>query len=269
MSQPCHPNFRPLRLLCRFLGIFFILWLSSPAYTEEEMPISIVTLSYRSANAIIPLIKPVMPKGSTLVGDKNHLIIRTTPQNLAEITEMIKTLDRPPQVLAITVKQGAQTDQWQMRNPEKVRIIETRSHGGENDEQTVQVLDGEMAFIQTGKEIQILKAVDDVTSDTEHGIVAGIDYKKVQTGFYVLPQLQGDRVLLVISRNRDVLSRTGNGDIDTTQMETRTIIPLDTWTPLGGVSHAATNTQNVVTYSAGDIRQELSTIYVKVNKVSP
>ena len=55
------------------------------AAQAQQQVLEVLTLGYRQADDLIPLLRPLLAPGGTLTGTSNRLIVRTTPANLAEL----------------------------------------------------------------------------------------------------------------------------------------------------------------------------------------
>ena len=88
--------------------------LSGAAVQADGLTLEIVKLQHVMANDVLPLVQPLVVPGGTATGMHDQLIIKTTPENLAEIKSILAVFDRAPKTLKITVKQDvAQQSQIQ------------------------------------------------------------------------------------------------------------------------------------------------------------
>jgi hypothetical protein len=71
----------------------------------QALAMEIFQLRYRTADQLVPLIRPLVPPPGTVSGIQNQLIVRSTPQNLAEIRTVLDRVDTLPRRLLITVRQ--------------------------------------------------------------------------------------------------------------------------------------------------------------------
>ena len=55
--------------------------------------LEVIPLKYRTAEQIIPTLKPMLDKNGSMSGMQNQLIVRTTPANLAELKKILASLD--------------------------------------------------------------------------------------------------------------------------------------------------------------------------------
>jgi len=73
--------------------------------TADPTILEVIQLKHRTTDEIIPLIHPFLDKQGALNGMRGRLIIRTTPDNLQEIKQLLNEIDTAPRRLIITVKQ--------------------------------------------------------------------------------------------------------------------------------------------------------------------
>ncbi|MCG8426249.1 MAG: hypothetical protein MI754_02695, partial [Chromatiales bacterium] len=74
-------------------------------------PLEIITLTSRPVSEVLPIIKPFISPDGSVSGMQNQLIIRTSPDNLEEIKEILAKIDTPARRLMISVRQGESTNQ--------------------------------------------------------------------------------------------------------------------------------------------------------------
>jgi type II secretory pathway component GspD/PulD (secretin) len=60
----------------------------------QQSVLEVIDLKYRSAEQIVPMLKPLLAPGGTVSALQNRLIVRTTPQNLAELRKVRRFLNR-------------------------------------------------------------------------------------------------------------------------------------------------------------------------------
>ena len=89
----------------RGLPLFALCVVNSLAVAAE---VEVVTLKYRSAKQVIPVIRPLIAPGGTVSGMQNQLILRTTKANLEDIRKILASLDALPRRLMIYVRQDAE-----------------------------------------------------------------------------------------------------------------------------------------------------------------
>ena len=83
------------------------LFLSNPGFAAA-MKLEMIQLNYRTAEELIPILQPLVSGGGSLTGVSDQLIVKTTPDNLAEIKHILAGIDKAARRLMITVKQDIQ-----------------------------------------------------------------------------------------------------------------------------------------------------------------
>ncbi|MBL8540456.1 MAG: hypothetical protein JNK68_08795, partial [Betaproteobacteria bacterium] len=79
--------------------------LSAAIAMAQQSVLEVITLRYRTADQVIPLLEPFVDRDGSINGMQNQLIIRTSPANLAEIRKILDQVDARPRQLLITVRQ--------------------------------------------------------------------------------------------------------------------------------------------------------------------
>ena len=90
-------------LLCAALGAL----LPAPRAQAADMSIHVIQLHNRTADEVIPLIKPFLAPGAAASGTGYKLIVKTTPDNLQAIRTLLNDIDGGLRQLLITVRQNA------------------------------------------------------------------------------------------------------------------------------------------------------------------
>lgn len=280
--------------------------LATAAFAQSTV-LEVITLRYRTAEQVMPVLKPLLDKTGTLSGMQNQLIVRTTPANLAEIKQVLATLDAVPRRLMITVRQDATLDRDRTRpdisgrvssgaatiaGPDsgsarggvvevqrgedviRGRIDNTRSLNADRDTQTLQVLDGNGAFIRTGQSVpvpqpRVVRTI--VNGQVVERVSNAVEYRDVLTGFYVLPRLAGDRVTLEINPQRDTLAgpeqNLPRGSVNIQQATTTVSGRLGEWIEIGGVVQGVANQQTTILGSTRETSSDNRRILLKVDEV--
>lgn len=243
----------------------FFLSPNAPARAEKTV-LEVITLKYRTAEQLVPVLEPLIPKPGTLSGLQHQLIIRTTPANLADIRQVLTTLDTAPRPLLITVRQDAALDGG--------RVDSTRSLDSDRNTQTLQVLEGSSAFIRTGQSVPLPRR--QVLGSAFNGRIVGriydsVEYRDVMTGFYASPRLTGDRVTLEISPQRDTLptpdQRLPHGSVNLQRVATTVSGRLGEWMEIGRQVQGVSNEQSVTLGSTRETSADNRRILIKVDAI--
>lgn len=286
-----------------WLAIALALFLAVSA-ARAQGTVEVIPLYYRTAEEVIPVLQPMLVPGGTLSGFRGQLIVRTTPENLAEIKRILAALDQAPRQLLITVRQDADASA-QRRSAEvsgnvgndNVRVVvppasrerqggrvviregdsrirghvqDSNSAASERDTQTLRVLEGREAFIRVGQSVpvrgrQVTRTV--VGGQVVEQVVDSTQYRDVTTGFYVRPRVSGDRVTLDISPQRETLSNDVRGGVNVQRVVTAVSGRLGEWIEIGGIGQDATGRQSVLLGSTSSATHDSSRVLVKVEEI--
>jgi|GEM_PF-7125015 len=190
-----------------------VLLLSLPPLAMAQS-IEVISLKYRQAEEVIPVIQPLLSKGESVSGTGNQLILRV--RNPREFRKVIGRIDTAQRTLRITVYQG-----------EDPADASSETYSTASRAAFVMVLEGSPAFIRTGKEIQENSAF---LGPYGSGVIP--QYREVTRGFYALAHLNGDRVVVDVS---PVLDKPADGGIDLGKLSTKVSEKLGKWMELGGI----------------------------------
>ncbi len=265
----------------------------------EQMVTEIIPLKYRMLDEIIPTLQPLVPPPGTVTGMNNQLVVRTTPDNLQAIRDVLAKLDKRPRKLMISVKQGRWEDlrmylaevtgsykkdkvEVTAGNPARegrglnvsvegddgsrtnARVWSSRGRDDEVGVQRIQVLEGQEAFIQTGQSVPV--------ADRSYGYgwrrpSGSVRYKDVSTGFRVVPVVNDDRVTLQISPHNARESRTDGGKFDYQAASTVVSGRLGEWMVIGGSQDDATSSGRGTVFSTRRDQNINQAILLKVTEM--
>ncbi len=286
-----------------FSGLGLAGWLAAALVWAQAMVLEVIPLGYRTADQVIPVIQPMLAPGGTISGLQNQLVVRTTPENLAEIRRILATVDSMPRKLLISVRQDAQATRNERggeisgrigndnarvvvpgsgereggrvvirQGDDRVtgRVFDTTTAGNERGTQTVQALEGREAFVAVGQSAPVTQR--EVRRTVVNGrvveqVVDSTQYRDANTGFFVLPRVSGNMVTMEISPQRESFTRGGSGTVQTQRMVTSVSGRLGEWMEIGGVSQSASGQQSVLlgrtTSSASDQRS----VWVRIEEL--
>lgn len=277
----------PLLLLCAWV---------QPLRAESEM--DIIALRHRTVEQMLPILEPLVKPDGLVTGMNNRIIVRGSPRTRAQIRQAIEAFDTPIRSLLIEVKQDNElsdqrsgvgmsgsvgSDAVRIGSPERgdadahvgarrgddrlsVRAYSTRGSAADRISQRVQVVEGGRAFIQVGRSLPIAftqMAVGRVGAVVSQGTV----YKDIGSGFYAVPQLNGERLTLEIVPQNDSLSETQYGEIRRARLSTTLQGRLGEWMELGGSGVDSTDDQRGLTRYSTRSGAEVRRIWVRVSEV--
>ena len=238
--------------------------------------VEVIPLKYRSAEQIIPMLRPLIEPGGALTGMQYQLIVRASAANIADIRRVLGSLDSMPRRLLISVRQD--TDNSGVAREASVsgnvtsgagsginaRVFNSRSSSDDRVTQTVQVMEGGVAMIQMGQSIPI--PARSVTR-TVNGVMVtdSTAYRDVGTGFQVTPQVSGELVTLAISPQRDTPGQAGTFNVQ--RAATTVSGRLGEWIALGGIDSSDTRSGSGILSSSSAQRSDNRSIWVKVEEL--
>lgn len=91
-------------------GLIFIIGLCLAWHAGAVTEFKIITLQHRFAEEILPAVQPLVGSDGTVSAMQNNLVVRTIAANMAEIEQIIRTLDTARQNLKITVSRNQNLD---------------------------------------------------------------------------------------------------------------------------------------------------------------
>lgn len=224
--------------------------------------LTVIDLQHRRAEELIPVLQPLLEQGGALSGQDYKLFVRTSGANLAQLRSAVAQLDKQQKQMLVSVRRSTAQD-IQHEQASASGTLSTRDgvsgtvRAGERNLQTqnssvssVQVLQGNSAFIATGTSIPIVTSV--AVGGGRRPFVAGrIEQRNLQRGFMVTPRMNGDQVILEISQQDERLS---GGAVQSQSLNTQVTGRLGSWIQLGGVSESSSSTSSGIlsrSYSTG------------------
>lgn len=265
---------RSLITLAILLGL-----LGTHAFAADR--IEIIPLKNRSAEELMPLIRPMLNQDEALSGTGYQLIVRAAPARQEEIRALIAQLDQSARQLRISVRRAAYEEIERERVQANVAIgvgggeVEargraivrsTRDKGGERNDYQVTALEGTPAFIHTGEAFPT-PTQSGYTVNGYPVVTQGIEYQQLSSGFYALARTQGDEVTVDISPQREVLDPRGSGRIQTTSLTTTVRGRLGEWLELGGTSQQRTQEGGGLLRSTRSKDDTQQTLWMKVDTI--
>jgi type II secretory pathway component GspD/PulD (secretin) len=215
------------------------------------------------------VLEPLLAPGGTITGMNNQLVVKTTPQNLEEIRQVLQTIDRRLRRLMISVRQdrgfvtsGSEHTVSGRGTPGDVTVEQddtrqgagglTTTIGDEDEDYArhrmladqaqsddlntfrVQGVEGQPSFIQAGTSVPIqYRTLTGVPGN--YAYADAIEYRDATSGFYVLPRLHGDQVTLLVSPFMSDVIPGRVPSFEVQNVETTATGRIGEWIPLGGI----------------------------------
>jgi hypothetical protein len=265
----------------------------------QQRVVEVIELKYRSAEQIVPVLKPLLAPGGTISALQNRVIVSTTPQNLAQLRKVLDAVDTMPKRLVISVRedsggtglaseaevsgsigadgarvsvpggpgsQGATAQARQGENVARARVFSSNSAALDRGVQTLQILEGNEALIRIGQSVP-LTGGNVILSPLGVELSASAEYRDVDTGYRVRPRVNGDRVTLEISLRRDSLADHYSETFNVQRIDTVVSGRLGEWMDIGGVGQGRVQTDgSTIARRSGGVSEDRK-VFVKVDLV--
>ena len=250
--------------------------------------ITTLQLDNRPAAELIPIIEPMLAPGDVITGQGFTIILRASPQTVEDVKTMLEALDQAATMLQISVFQGSKRSLEAMSASGSLSVegdntnisvgnddtndagnIDYRSDSvsvgaaatsidqrrQDNPVHQVRVAEGNEAFIQTGDQVAYSGGDD------------GTVFKNVTTGFYVLPRVNGDRVILKVRPFKNNRSSEASGVIETQSADTTITGQLGEWLKIGGVSEQSSQSQSGIASTSSKKSRRKDRIWIRADKI--
>ena len=238
-----------------------LLLLAPVTYAQETL--EVISLRHRTADQVIPLLRPLLEPGGALTGQSTQLIVRTSPANLAQLRAALAAIDRPARRLMISVRfdgaresaRGGVQGVARIGSDEAratVVVGDARSAEGERVDQRMQVLEGGRARISAG-EARPLRQRQVVRTPAGSVVQETTEMVDAASGFEVVPRVAGDIVTLDIAPQREQFVHGAAGAIRSERAASTVSGRLGEWIELGGTASTGTGSGRALRGSAGNI----------------
>jgi type II secretory pathway component GspD/PulD (secretin) len=270
-------------------GLLSLVLAVAPVVQAESL--ETIPLHYRTAEELLPILQPLVPRGSVITGTGDVLFVRADASTLTQLREAIASLDRAPRQLLITVGQvtnaqgsgtsvrgsgtiGSGDVQVGVNRPPATSAggqVIVRSGTASNDIRnvsSVQALEGYETYVALGQSRPFTSTA--VTGGLYYPPVVSQSngFRDVQTGFFATPRVNGDRVTLEISSRQQRLTSEGrNSPVTTGSVNTTVSGRLGEWLQIGGSTDSSGGSNSgLVTWGTRSALTQYS-VWVKVDEV--
>lgn len=270
-------------------------WASGLAFAQQLVT-EVIELRYRTADQILPVLQPLLAPGGTLSAMSGRLIVRTTPDNLAQIQDVLGQIDIRPRRLMISVRHEADLARSErgaevsgrvaigddavvssagspprrgasvQGNGVRARVYSSEDQRGERIAQQVQVLDGGQATIRVGQSVPIRTRH---WVQTPHGrrLQEFVEYREVDAGFVVTPRVVGDQVTLDVIASGDRTHPHAAGGVQVQRVHTTVTGRLGEWIELAGIGEESVHRDSEILASSRDARRQARRVLLKVDEI--
>lgn len=276
-----HRNNSPQTLLTVLCVLALIFFISLSGLANASDKIDIIPLKNRTAEEVMPLIRPMLDANEALSGTGFQLIVRASAERQQEIRGLVTQLDQSVKQLRISVRRAAHEDIERERAQANVSlgvaggdveargraiIRSTRDKGGERNNYQVTTLEGTPAYINTGEAFPV-PTQNGYVVNGQVVVTQGMEYQQLNSGFYALARTNGDSVSIDISPQREVLDPRGSGRIQSTSLVTSVRGRLGEWLELGGTSQQRSYEGGGLLRSTRSKDDTQQTLWLKVDAV--
>lgn len=265
--------------------LIFLPWFAQLACTGYAVAqvLEIIDLRHRPAEQLIPILAPLAGSGGSVTGSGFTLIVRAPAAQVAQIRQVVASLDRAPRQLLISVRQdfggsmssrgvGGQVILAPGGSGAQVNVYDRTGTAQDNVSQQVRTLEGNPAFVQTGTSSLVPQRT--VTRTAGGTIVQeSVVQRDLNTGVWVTPRVAGDTVTLEIATQRDSpIAGPGGmtgpaGSAATNRLVTSVSGRLGEWLDLGGVSTSQTAETRGMLARSSDAAAVERRVWVRVEEV--
>jgi hypothetical protein len=267
------------------LALALLLLLTAiPTLCVGDSVVEVISVYNRPASELQPLLQPLLESTDQIVANGDSMIVKTTPERLQTITNLIRKLDSPLHNLLISVIQSRDVTAEQLNagmgfdinvplqqpgHPRgRVEGYYGQFQGRNNNQhtQTIRTMDGVPAHIKVGNVVPITNY--QVYRDG-YGYSYGnrsTQLVEATTGFEVTPRLVGQQVMLDVSPWSDNIN--AQGQFQTQGANTSIRANLGDWVELGGVDESGQSSGNTPFAYNRQSGQNTLRILVKVDEVN-
>lgn len=231
----------------------------TPALARGQA-LEIIPLHNRSAEEIVPQLRPFLEAGASVGGSNSTIFVRASARNMGEIMKLIESLDTPVRRLRISVRQEeikAADDQGAGVTGSVIlgsgapkvggvaQIYSSDRHTQRNTHSQVQTIDGGRASIHVGQSF-FVPLQQYVLTPTGVLVSQTLVQRDLGTGFVAVPKLSGDQVTLEISPT-DLTAASGVGAVNVMRLVTTISGRLGEWLELGGSADTSDANESGIT----------------------
>jgi len=270
------------RLQMRLLVVvLFTLCAAGTARAELE----VISLHHRTVDQVLPAVQPFVERGGAIQGMSGQIIVRSSPENIAEIRRLIATIDTPIRRLLISVRQDAAGSEraggigvsgnvsgsaggvtvGRPSGPNRVDVAVGERERAIDDRVTQQVqgLEGSPSFISVGSSVPVATT----TRGPGGTVTTTTGFQQIDTGFQVVPRIAGDRVFLDILPQRATPGRYRPGGANVQRISTTVSGRLGEWIPLGGVGIESSSQASGIASRGTASTATTSGVWVRVEEI--
>jgi len=281
-----------------FLASLFWIAAAAPLTHAAEPELRVIPLKHRLADEVIPVVRPLLAPGDSVSGMDSRLIVRATPRTFAQIERLLAEIDTPRRNLRISVRHAGESERvhdsqgvsGDVRRGNTRIVVTNGNHstGGvsvgrtgpdgniqlhserritttrDTSSQNLTVLDGGRAFLRVGESLPQVQPFL-VLVGNRLGVVAGIQYFDVTTGFEVEPRTLGERIELAVMPRLAFRSNQGTQTVNFQELRTVVTVNPGEWVDLGGVVESTNEVNRQILSTHRNTGSEDSRFLIRVD----
>ena len=258
----------------RALGLLLIL-IAQLAWAMETV-VEVIPVQNRPASEIQPILLPLLDPSDQVVVNGQNLIVKTLPERVAYLKNLVRQLDNPVNNLVITVIQSRDITaaelnggiQGSVRFPANGPAVRGQARGYFNqyegrsniqNTQTIRTMEGVPAHIKVGNAYPVV-------TETYPGypVPGQTSFVEATTGFAVTPRLAGDQAVIDVAPWSNRLNENGQFEVQNTETTIRA--HLGEWVEIGSVDESGQGQGSGVTSFNNSSAQSRTKILLKIEK---
>ncbi|MBS1235949.1 MAG: NolW protein [Proteobacteria bacterium] len=281
-----------------FLASLFWIAAAAPLTHAAEPELRVIPLKHRLTDEVVPVVRPLLAPGDSVSGMDSRLIVRATPRTFAQIERLLAEIDTPRRNLRISVRHAGESERVQdsqgvsgdVRRGNTRIVVTNGNHstGGvsvgrtgpdgniqlhserritttrDTLSQNLTVLDGGRAFLRVGESLPQVQPFL-VLVGNRLGVVAGIQYFDVTTGFEVEPRTLGERIELAVMPRLAFRSNQGTQTVNFQELRTVVTVKPGEWVDLGGVVESTNEVNRQILSTHRNTGSEDSRFLIRVD----
>lgn len=237
-----------------FSYLLILMLIGGKVFAAADSVVEVIALHNRPAAEILPLLQPLLSNGEQVVDNGFSLIVKTEPERLQNLRDLIAKLDLRQHNLLISVLQNSNKSAAELNHEASIAVTsggiqmqgynaDSRDLSNNRSMQQVRTLDGQPAHIEAGQQRQVETAVIYNNGYGYPAIGYNSQPQQATTGFAVIPRLTGSQeVVLEIEPWSEHFLRGGRIEMQNASTSLRT--RLGEWVEIAGTDSGLQSQQN-------------------------
>lgn len=250
--------------LCRIL--LFMVALTSG--TSIASSLEIIQLRYRTADELVPLIKPHLPDTASISGANDRLVIRADAADIAMAQRLVNELDHEPRSVLVSVRQGSQASDnhadfnvsGDTHHGTRIRILRSDSAHSSQNRQQIRGLEGRPLQISTRT---LLPMSNHIVWLGQHGAGSAKQTQLVELegGLYAVPRLRDNQLEVDIL----IQDRSERDPLTSRQVVTTVSGQTGEWIAFASTGGADRDSSRGTIHRSRNASQKSETLWLRVD----